>query len=584
MFFRISLYVSLAIFGFGLLFKISTWFRYKISLDSLEIPTSVRVLAASRGIVRTLFSVQVFILLKVIIVDIVLQMRILREDFPRWLMHICLYVGFTLLLLLHALDRFVTSPLFSEYYPTINPFMFFRDLLGALVLVGIAVAMYRRFIQRVPRLRTNSQDHYAIMILAVIMLSGVLLEGVKITSYTTFSNMVEEYTVGSDEEEVRALEAYWVEEFGMISPNVQGPFDEASLILGKEAHELTCLQCHSRPQWAFLGYTIAIILKPVALGLDRINMVTILWYLHFLACWVGLAYLPFSKMFHLFASPLSLMANAVMDREQSDPANVATRQVVELDACTHCCTCSLNCSVGVACELIPNLNILPSEKLSSVKVLAAGKNLSNSELRDIQEGVYLCTNCRRCTVVCPVGINLQDLWFNVRETLLDKGYPELLALSPLSYYRGLMREQLVGTHYSAPLLLAREAIEPGTSPAQETLPATSLDREFKSVLGLSDQASTFSVCFGCQTCTTVCPVVACYENPQEILGLLPHQIMHSCGLGLRDLAFGSGMLWDCLTCYRCLEECPQGVQVTDVLYELKNLAIRQAKEKLSDRT
>jgi len=34
------------------------------------------------------------------------------------------------------------------------------------------------------------------------------------------------------------------------------------------------------------------------------------------------------------------------------------------------------------------------------------------------------------------------------------------------------------------------------------------------------------------------------------------------------------MLWDCVTCYQCQEQCPQGVKVTEVLYELKNLAIK----------
>jgi len=29
----------------------------------------------------------------------------------------------------------------------------------------------------------------------------------------------------------------------------------------------------------------------------------------------------------------------------------------------------------------------------------------------------------------PVGINLQDLWFSARETLLARGYPEFLVLS-----------------------------------------------------------------------------------------------------------------------------------------------------------
>jgi heterodisulfide reductase subunit C len=287
-------------------------------------------------------------------------------------------------------------------------------------------------------------------------------------------------------------------------------------------------------------------------------------------------------MFHIFTSQLSLLANAVMEKGKSSPANIATRQVMELDACTHCGTCSLRCSVAVVFDEIPNINILPSEKIASIKALASGKRLSSQALRNIQEGIYLCTNCYRCTVVCPVGINLQDLWFNVRETLLQKGYPEFLALSPLSFYRGLMREETVQKDYEKPLIQAKEAIVAQCDLMRrkgKVLPLTPADRPFQSGLNLSAQAKTFSVCFGCQTCTTVCPVVSNYENPQEVLGLLPHQIMHAAGLGLRDLAFGSNMLWDCLTCYQCQEQCPQGVCVTDVLYELKNLAIKYVREK-----
>ena len=66
------------------------------------------------------------------------------------------------------------------------------------------------------------------------------------------------------------------------------------------------------------------------------------------------------------------------------------------------------------------------------------KNLDEKGLRAIQEGIYLCTNCDRCTVVCPVGINLRELWFNVSEELIQKGDPVPLMLSPFSFYRGLI--------------------------------------------------------------------------------------------------------------------------------------------------
>jgi heterodisulfide reductase subunit C len=263
--------------------------------------------------------------------------------------------------------------------------------------------------------------------------------------------------------------------------------------------------------------------------------------------------------------------------------NLSMIQLMELDACTHCAMCSSHCSVAIAFEGIPNINILPSEKVASIKALASGNPLTEQEIRALQEGVYLCTNCYRCTVVCPVGINLQNLWNKVRELLIQRGVPELSALSPLSYYRGLMKGEVPSGDYETPLTQAREAISSQyhlMKKKDEILPLSPMDEKFKSKLNLSAQAKNYSVCFGCQTCTTVCPVVRHYENPQETLGLLPHQIMHAAGLGLKDLAFGSNMLWDCLTCYQCQEQCPRGVPVTDVLYELKNSAIKYTKEKI----
>jgi len=582
MFLSVSLYIALAIFGLSLIYKIFNWFRYKIGIGATEISTSTRFISALKGILSTIFSAKILILLKIFVLDVLFQLRILREDLLRWIMHIFIYGGFMLLLLMHALDKYITVALFDKYYSTINPFMFLRDLFGALVIFGVAIAIYRRFILKVPRLMTNAMDLYTIVLVAVIMLSGIFLEGTKIASYSDYKRMVDEYSGLSDAQELRALESYWVKEFGVVSPHIKAPFDEKLIEQGRQLHESSCAECHSKPQWAFTGYGVAKTIRRIALGIDRAHLPSVLWYIHVLACMVGLAYLPFSKMFHTFASALSLLANAVMEKGKSDPANVATRQAMELDACTHCGTCSLRCSVGVAFDEIRNINILPSEKIASIRALASNKRLSPEQLRDIQEGVYLCTNCYRCTVVCPVGVNLQDLWFNVRETLLQRGYPELLVLSPLSFYRGLMREETVLRDYQKPLIRAREAIAAECElmrTKEKALPLTPRDRKFQDGLNLSAQAKTFSVCFGCQTCTTVCPVVANYDHPQEALGLLPHQIMHACGLGIRDLAFGSNMLWDCLTCYQCQEQCPQGVCVTDVFYELKNLAVRYVRER-----
>ena len=581
MLFITLLYISLAIFFLGLIYRVSTWFSRKIGISGKNFTTSERISAAAKGILGAIFSSKILTLIKIFVLDVILQRRILKEDFLRWLMHMFIYIGFMLLLLMHALEVFISEPLFTDYYSTVNPFMFLRDLFGFMVIIGVGIAIFRRFILKVPRLKTNAMDHYAIIILAVIMISGVLLEAAKITSITEFEVMVEDYaglTLEDDEEDIRALESYWVQGFGVVSPNVEAPFDEDVLAQGQEVHEASCMECHSAPQWAFTGYAVAKIIQPMALSLDRAGASNILWYIHFLACFFGLAYLPFSKMFHIFSTPVSLLSNAVMDKEQSDPANIVTRQVMELDACMHCGTCSLRCSSSSAFDVLNNECILPSEKMVFLKTMVAGKGLNNKELSVILEGVYLCTNCDRCTVVCPAGINLKELWVNVREDLVQRVYPEPLTLSPFSFYRGLIKENFAADEYGKPLEEAKRAVAGAFDQLMDQeKPISFKDKEMAERSRLPG-LSTFSYCFGCQTCTTVCPVVACFEDPGESLGLLPHQIMNCLGLGLSEMASGPKMLWDCVTCYQCQEHCPQNVEVTDLFFQLKNIAVDNAKK------
>nr|HID59391.1 (Fe-S)-binding protein [Desulfobacterales bacterium] len=423
--FNALLYTSLTIFILGLIYKISTWFSHRIGASAKDITAPARVSAAGRAILGVIFSQKILILIKALILDVVLQKRILKEDFLRWLMHVSLFGGFALLLLMHALDRILIEPLFTDYYPTLNPFLFLRDLFGVIVIVGLGIAVYRRFILKVPRLKTSPMDHYAIIILAVIILSGMVLEGVKITSYIEFQGMVENYGDLNDEGEMLALESFWVQEFGLVTPNVAGPFDQKLLARGRDMHETNCAACHSSLRWAFTGYTLAKILNPVALTLDRLGSSNFLWYIHFLACFLGLAYLPFSKMFHIIASPISLLVNAVTKNGgRSARANILTRQILELDACTHCGTCSLNCSAcsaATSSEVLGNEYVLPSEKMVFLKRLAAGKDPNQQEMSTIKEGAYLCTMCDRCTMVCPVGINLQRFWIDLRHYLWEHG-------------------------------------------------------------------------------------------------------------------------------------------------------------------
>jgi heterodisulfide reductase subunit C/nitrate reductase gamma subunit len=568
------LFTSLGVFLLGLIYKISTWFTRKIGIAGNSITAGQRVQSAVRGLLHTIFSAKILALLEALVLDVFLQRRTLKESFTRWLAHLLIFYGFMLLLLMHALQSVVTESIFSGYYPTLNPFFFLRDFFAAMVLAGVILAATRRYVAKPRRLRTGGMDHYGILIVAVIMLSGIALEGLKMTAHSDFERMVEDYSHLDDEDEIKALETLWIKDYGLVAPDIEAPFDAERVASGREVHANSCQDCHASAKWAFNGFAAAKLIKPAALWLDRKDAVTLMGYIHIIVCFIGLAYLPFSKMFHLIAVPFSLIANRVMDPARSLSANIVTRQIVELDACTHCGSCSLNCSAAMMFEAVGNEYILPSEKMVVLKKLASGKKIDAGQMRAIEEGVYLCTNCDRCTVRCPSGIRLKELWYSVREALLGSGPPLPHVLTPFSFARGLIiQEALAADTYVRPIENARQAVagrfadlmNPDTPLALNT-PAAAETRP-----AVKDR--TYTHCFSCQSCTTVCPVVGNYDNPEEVLGLLPHQIMCSLGLGLTEMASGARMLWDCLTCYKCQENCPQQVEVCDELYRLKNIAV-----------
>ena len=571
--FNYLFYAALTIFLLGLIYRVSTWFTRTIGGSGKNIKSSDRVFYALNGLLSILFSLRIFPLLQAFVLDVLFQRRILKENPIRWVAHMLIFYGFMLLLIMHALESIVSEAIFSDYYSTLNPFFFLRDFFGAMVIVGVFLAILRRYISKPRRLRTNMMDHYAIAIVAVIMLSGIALEGMKIASYSEFERMVEDYAGLDDEDEIAALETVWVRDYGTVSPNIEAPFDEELLEAGREVHIDNCMDCHASAKWAFNGYAAAKIIKPVALWLDQMDTVTILSYIHIIACFIGLAYLPFSKMFHLIATPLSLMVNPVMRPDTSLPANIMTRQILELDACTHCGSCSQNCSAAMVYEAVGNEYILPSEKMAFLKKWVSGKKLNDDQIRAIAEGVYLCTNCDRCTVRCPSGIQLKELWYSVREDLVAGGPPLAHVLTPYSFARGvIIRDRMAVDQYTNPILRARQAVAGRFRELMNRDTAVSLNAPDREASQPAVSDNTYSACFSCQSCTTVCPVVGNYDNPEKALGLLPHQIMCSLGLGLVEMASGAGMIWDCLTCYQCQENCPQQVEVCDILYRLKNVA------------
>ncbi|MBW1979205.1 MAG: hypothetical protein JRI79_14755 [Deltaproteobacteria bacterium] len=119
MFLSTSLYIALGIFALGLIYKVSSWFRYDFGPDSDKIKPLTRALAAARGIVLVLLSRKIITFLKVFLFEVLFQARSFRESPFCWLMHMFIFAGFVLLLLMHALDKLITSAVFVDYSPTL---------------------------------------------------------------------------------------------------------------------------------------------------------------------------------------------------------------------------------------------------------------------------------------------------------------------------------------------------------------------------------------------------------------------------------------------------------------------------------
>lgn len=347
MFYETALYVALALFFIGLIHKVDAWFFHNIGIRAGSIRIARRAMVVASGILRTLFSPKIIRWLRVFFVDILMQWRILkdRKDPLAWGMHIFIFWGFVPLLLLHALDGIITVELDPTYQSTLNPYMFLRNFFGALLVIGLVLAIIRRLILLKKRIWTSVSDIYILVFLIVLSGSGFLLEGTKIISNSAYSAMVEDYAGPLDPDEARALEAYWVNAYGLASSSVRPPFSPEVLNAGMQLSEASCLECHSQPQSAFVSYSISRLLLPIAGFLDKASFSSILWYVHIVAAFSGLAFFVFTKLFHVVGTPVSLMMAELSNPKSQEPGVAVMCQLIERDGCRHGGLCHAECPV-----------------------------------------------------------------------------------------------------------------------------------------------------------------------------------------------------------------------------------------------
>jgi nitrate reductase gamma subunit len=259
-----------------------------------------------------LFSRRIWTLLRSLVVDGMFHRRLYQKSFRRWLAHIMVFGSFLVLGILSTITGVVVEflPLFgmspeeAASLPLIGQLFhadvwwvaLVNELLGLVVLAGMILVIYRRYIQRDSQLRTIPADHVVIVLLTLVVVGGFLAETFRLLAdYTTAAGL-------------------FAPDPGMLPP---------------EKYPAVLVPSWG-PQWGFLGYGLAWLfgLLGVGPGVWAVFHNLFFWF-HFAIVTALLYYLPFSRFIHILMSPVVVAYNTMLEHEgrgQHKPADQGAPQ------------------------------------------------------------------------------------------------------------------------------------------------------------------------------------------------------------------------------------------------------------------
>lgn len=247
--------LALIVFAAGFAGSLSYWLSGSIP-GAIAESTFRKIAWVTRGVIQTIFSSKIFSILKILAVDGLLQLKFFRQSPLRWLIHGLMVWPFVLRFLwgtaallasLWAPEQDWPWAMLNKNHPLHG---MFYDLTGLAIIVGAGAAVLRRRTSSSARLPgMPRQDRLAAGLLAAVVLAGFFLEGMRIA--------MTGYPAGSS--------------------------------------------------YAFVGDAVGRLFYAAA-GLE--DFYGSVWYLHAVLTGAFVAYLPFSRMFHMVLAPLLLALNA----------------------------------------------------------------------------------------------------------------------------------------------------------------------------------------------------------------------------------------------------------------------------------
>jgi len=109
------------------------------------------------------------------------------------------------------------------------------------------------------------------------------------------------------------------------------------------------------------------------------------------------------------------------------------RQLLEIDSCTNCRLCADACPATSAAQ---DGELSAIWRMDALKQILKGRSslfhkfiksrrTPEDYLKHFSDTSFKCTLCGNCQEVCPVGINLRDLWISLRQDMVHSSiYPK----------------------------------------------------------------------------------------------------------------------------------------------------------------
>lgn len=358
------------------------------------------------------------------------QSRLARDGFSL-VMHQAIFWGMLFLFVgtaLATIDQDFTNLFLDWQFLSGRFYLLFEfvlDVFGVVLIVGVAMAAYRRYVLRPERLRAKRQqislwDAFPFLtFLALIAVTGFLVEGLRIAEAVHI------------ESEVAALP----------DEAATGEFDRLGLRehfhTGRERQDAELRRIYAggpvfpAAAAAPVGYGLAKVLAPLPLGSIRV-LHQLLWWAHAFLAFGLIVSVPFTKAFHLISSPANMLFRqpapvgrlpVVMESGVRTVRDYTWRQLLQVDACTWCGKCQ---------EVCPGYNtgfpLSPRDFVQGVgSQLLRTRPKANGETPSLHgatipaEELWSCCTCRACEDICPVQIQHPRLIIDMRRHLVDQG-------------------------------------------------------------------------------------------------------------------------------------------------------------------